>query len=137
VVEQGLELLIQAGLGSPPIALGGFGTKLPENYISQTNPMAWTWHSIVSTPTYTLNGQDGFTGLEIQIDCHGFTMPYAMTLARAIDGVLRGGYHGALPDSDHTLVHGIFRMGPSVDGFNDVSRSFVRSLEYLINYSQI
>jgi hypothetical protein len=64
-------------------------------------------------------------------------MANAMTLARKIDGVLRGGFSGVLPDPDSTFVQGIFRSGPSVDGFSDLNRSYVRTLEYLVNYDQI
>ena len=141
MIEQGLVLLIQAGLGNPPIAPGGWALQLPKDEIKigdgagNTIPMAWTWRAITSCPDYVLEGQTGYTELEIQIDCHGFTMAYAMQLARAIDGVLRGGWSGVLPDSDHTLVYGIQRKPAYVDGFNDANRSFVRSLEYEIQYS--
>ena len=131
-------MLIQQGLGNPPIAEGGWGVQLPKDVlISDANPMAWTWHSIVSDPTYTLEGQAGYTSWEVQIDCHGMTMANAMTLARAIDGVLRGGFQGFLPDPDNTYVHGIFRQGPFIDGFSDLNHSFVRSLEYRIDYDQV
>ena len=63
-------------------------------------------------------------------------MADAIALARAIDGVLRGGYSGVLSDPDHTRVHGIFRRGPYVDGYSDLNRSYVRTMEYLVNYNQ-
>ena len=137
MIEQGFVALIQAGLGSPPMAPGGFAVQLPKDQISSAAPMAWTYRSIVSDPTYHLGGQDALTGWEVQIDCHGYTMANAITLARAIDAVLRGGYTGVLSDPDHTFVQGVFRMGPFIDGFSDVNRSFVRTLEYLVNYDQI
>ena len=136
MIEQGLVMLIQSGLGSPPIAPGGWAVQLPENQVSAANPMAWTYRSITSDPSYVLEGQDGFTGWEVQIDCHGVTMTNAITLARAIDGILRGGFRGTLSDPDSTVVQGIFRTSAFLDGFNDVSRTWVRSLEYLVQYNQ-
>jgi len=137
LIEEGLFQLIQAGLGTPPIASGGWGLQLPKDQISAATPMAWTWHSLVSMPDYVLEGQTGFTEWETQIDCHGYTMANAMQLARAIDGVLRGGWSGVLPDSDHTLVFGIFKKPGLIDGFSDVNRSYVRTLEYCVQYEQI
>lgn len=137
MIEQGLVMLIQAGLGTPPLAPGGWAVQLPKDLISPATPKAWTYRCIVSEPSYHLTGESGFTALEVQIDCHGLTMPDAIALARAIDGVLRGGYAGTLPDPDATVVQGIFRQGPYVDGFSDANRSYVRTLEYLINYNQV
>lgn len=132
-------MLIQAGLaGSQPSLSvpGGFFAELPKDQISAAAPMAWSYRFILSEPTYRLEGQDGFTSATVQIDCHGSAAKDAIALARAIDGVLRGGFHGALPDSDATFVDSIFREPTFVDGFSDANRSFVRSLEYVINYNQ-
>ena len=140
MVEQGLVMLIQAGLAaqSPAIVTpGGFFAQLEKDAVSAASPMAWTYRSIDSDPTYVLEGQDGYTGWMVQIDCHGFAAANAIALARAIDKVLRGGYAGALPDPDHTTVAGIFRQNHFLDGFSDANRTFVRTLEYLINYNQI
>ena len=136
MIESGLVSLIQAGLGSPPIALG-FAVQLPENQINAASPKAWLYKSITSTPNYTLDGQDGWTCWHVEIQAHGNTMTDAITLARAIDGVLRGGYSGTLSDSDSTVVQGIFRLPGLVDGFSDLDHSFVRTLEYEIVYQQI
>ena len=135
MIEQGLVQFIQGGLGSPPIFPGGFLIQLPKDFISPANPMAWTYRSIVSTPSYFLDGQDGLTFLEIQIDCHGYAAANAITLARAVDGVMRGLYSGTLPDG--TIVQAIIRKPAFVDGFSDVNRSYVRSIEYEIQYQQI
>jgi hypothetical protein len=81
MIEQGLVEFIQGGLGSPPICPGGYLTALPKDFIGPANPMAWTYRSIVSTPSYYLSGQDGFTCLEIQIDCHGNTAANSIALA--------------------------------------------------------
>ena len=138
MIEAGLVALVQQGITSAlPGVPGGFAVQLPKDQISSASAMAWTYRCIVAEPTYTLQGQDPFTGLELQIDCHGYAMADAIALARAIDGVLRGGYSGVLPDADHTVVQGIFRMAPFTDGFSDANRSYVRTLEYLVNYDQI
>ena len=137
MVEQGLVALIQGGLGTPPIAPGGWPVMLPEDQISKSAPMAWVYRSLAAPPTYVLEGQDALTDWDIAIDCHGFTMAHAVQLARAIDGVLRGGYAGVLSDPDHTRVQGIFRQPPLADGFSDLTRSYVRTLEYKIQYDQI
>jgi hypothetical protein len=137
MIEQGLELLIQSALGNPPMAPGGFNSQLPKDFISPTNQCAWTYRSITSEPSYTLGGQDGWTSLEIQIDCHGYSAANAFTLARAIESILRGGYSGTLSDPDRTVVQGIFRTGTYIDGFSDVNRSYVRTMEYVVQYAQI
>jgi hypothetical protein len=142
MIDEGLVALIQSGItlqSNPPLAPGGFAVQLPENLIGApgqpgTYTMAWTFRSIISDPTIVLEGQDPFTSLEIQIDCHGYTMAYARLLARAIMRALPIGYAGTLTDADSTVVAGIFRLAPFIDGFSDADRSFVRSLEYKINY---
>jgi hypothetical protein len=137
VVEQGLVLLIQSGISSlTPSVPGGFAAELPKDQISASSPMAWTYRSITSEASYHLGGQDAFTGWNVQIDCHGYTMANAIALARAIDGVLRGIYQGTLPDTDQTFVQGIFRDPQFVDGYSDANRSFVRTMEYLVQYDQ-
>jgi len=138
VIEQGLVILIQSGLsGLTPAVPGGFAVMLqPKDLISAAVPMAWTYRSIVSEPDYVLAGQTGYTALELQIDCHGLTMANAIGLARGIDAVLRGNYAGTLADPDHTVVYGIQRQGPFLDGYADANRSYVRTLEYKIQYAQ-
>jgi hypothetical protein len=135
-IEDGLVGFIQSGLGSPPIAVGGFGVMLPKDFIQPSNPMAWVYQSLSSEPTYYLTGQDSFTSLTLRINCHGYTMAYAIQLARAINLVLRGIPSGRLPDSEGTMVYGIFREPSFVDGFDPTNRSFVRTLEYLVNYRE-
>jgi len=143
-IEDGLLLLIQTGMTGALAGVEGFGVQLPKDYLSSTTPLAYTVRSIVSEPTYVLEGQDGFTSLEVQIDCHalgkelgGPGFAGAVQLARGVDAVLRGGYHGTLPDADHTVVEGVFRMPQFLDGISDVNRSFVRTLEYQVNYHQV
>lgn len=137
MIEQGLVLLIQSGLGSPPMAPGGFAAQLPKDQISASAPMAWTYESIDSLPEYLLSGQSDWTEWRVRINCHGNVMADAINLARAIDRTLRGLSVGPLPDPDHTFVHGLYRESSFIDGFSDANRSFVRSFEYVIQYSQI
>lgn len=138
MVEQGLVMLIQNGIASiVPGVPGGFAVQLPKDTIGQSQPMAWTYHSITSKPDYVLAGQTGWTEWCVQIDCHGNGMADAIRLARAIDGVLRGAFQGNLPDPDSTYVFSIYRQSPQVDGYSDTNRTFVRSLEYLVIYQQI
>jgi len=134
MVEQGLCQLIVGGVNDATVQM--FPVQLPPNHINATRPKALTYRSVLSEPLYVLEGQDPLTCWELQIDCHGFTMADAISLARAVDGVLRGGWSGTLPDPDATVVQGIFRLPGSVDGFNDASRSYVRSLEYSVRYVQ-
>ena len=137
MIEAGFVQLVQSGLAAAGVKVpGGFAIELPENLITATVPQAWTYRSIINVPLYFINGQDPLSMWEVQVDCCGFTMANSITLARSIDGVLRGIWAGTLPDSDHTVVQGIFRLPSMVDGFNDTNRSFVRSLEYQINYIQ-
>jgi hypothetical protein len=137
MIEQGFCTLIQNGLKGQGVSVpGAFAVELPKDLISASTPQAWTYRSIISTPLYFIDGQDPLTMWEVQIDCCGFTMTNAITLARSIDSVLRGSWSGTLQDADHTVVQGIFRLPSMVDGFNDINRSFVRSLEYQINFIQ-
>ena len=138
MVEEGLCNLIKTGITSQyPGISGGYPSQLPPNFISSSNPWSWTYRSILSEPMYVLEGQDALTAWEVQLDCHGYAMSHAMSLARAIDGVLRGGWHGTMTDPDATVVTGIFRLPSFVDGFSDANRSYVRSLEYRVHYYQI
>jgi hypothetical protein len=141
VVEQGLVMLVQQGLAAqtPPVSVpGGYAVELPKDCLSAATPQAWSWRSIASTPEFVLKGQTGWTEWVVQVDCHGFqSHALAITLARAIDKVLRGVFQGVLPDPDNTYVFGIYRQPPVVDGYSDVNRSFVRSLEYRVIYQQI
>jgi hypothetical protein len=134
MIEQGINLLIQAGVPNVP---GGFAFgQLPINQISASAPKAWSYRSVSSLPTYVLEGQISLTHWTIQIDSYGYTANDSITLSRAIDGVLRGSYRGTLTDPDSTIVNGIFRLAGLVDGFDDTNRSYVRSVDYLIAYYQ-
>jgi hypothetical protein len=141
-------MLIQSGLASGSPAYnnipGGYMAELPKDLLSTAIPQAWSYRSIIADADFVLNGETGWTEWDVQIDCHGYSgdamtsgAADAITLARAIVKVLRGGYRGYLADPDNTYVFGIFRRPPFVDGYSDVNRSFVRSLEYRIQYQQI
>ena len=137
MIESGLVLLIQPGLtGLFPTCPGGFGVQLPDDLISPTVPWAWTYRRITREPSYLLNGQDSFMSAEYQIDCHGYSMANAITLAHAIEAVLSGSYAGTLTDADSTVVYGIFMLPGAPDGYSDANRSYVRSLEIQIDYDQ-
>jgi hypothetical protein len=136
MVEQGLVLLIQNGIASAYPGVLGYATQLPPNQVSEGKPKAFTYRSLYSKPSYFLQGQDGLTDWGVQIDAVGFTAADSQQLARAIQGVLRGGYQGTLPDSDATVVQAIFQMGLA-DGFNNVNQTFIRSIDYCVSYIQI
>jgi hypothetical protein len=48
---------------------------------------------------------------------------------------MRGLYSGTLPDG--TIVQAIIRKPAFIDGYSDLNRSYVRSLEYEIQFDQI
>src|ERR1700722_3950871 len=135
MLEQGFVQLVQSGLNNPNI-LGGYAVTLPPNCITFENPQAWSYRSIISTPLYTLNGQDSLTKWELQLDCVGFTMTYAITLAGQIQTVLSGGWCGVLSDPDSTVVQGIFALPRFADGYNPDNKTYVRILEYEVIFYQ-
>ncbi len=125
-----------------PIAPGGFMSTLPKDFIQPAgtpggSPMAWVYQCLLSEPTYFLTGEDGFTTLTMRINCHGYTAAYALQLYYAINAVLRGIYSGTLSDAAQTVVRGVFRQPDFVDGFDPINRSFVRTVEYEVNYQQV
>jgi hypothetical protein len=132
-VEQGLYILIQSGTSN---LAPGFAVMLPENQLTASAPMAWSYRSITSTPTYTLGGQGSFYTWTVQLDAHGTTMKYAIQLSDAIIGALRGSWSGVMEDSDSTKVAGIFQKSTYTDGFKDENKSFVRSTDWCVQYYQ-
>lgn len=141
MIELGLVMYIQQKLaGSPPVTPppGGFAMgELPKDQITPANPRAWAYRSIISRPDYVLNGQTGWTEWDVQIDCHGATAADAIALARAIETALRPPLPHTLPDPDSTVLFGLFRLDPMPEFFSDADRSYVRSLEYTVQYQQI
>ena len=147
MVEEGLVLLIQSGLGAQSLGgvPGGYATRIPKDLLSVQCPLAWCWKSVPPWEgDITLGGQGQWTEWHVQIDCHAFLKDLggpgpagAIQLARAIDNTLRGGWRGTLADPDHTEVQAIVREPEFHDGEDDLIRSFVRGLEYLVVYYQI
>jgi hypothetical protein len=129
-IEAGLVALIQTGLADT--VQGGFGVILPKDFINSTNTQAWCYRTILSIPQYVLSGEQTFTRLEIQFDCHGYQMSDAISLAAAITSTLSGGWHGTLSSGE--VVLGIYRLPSQVDGYDDINRTFIRSLEYQVQY---
>ncbi len=139
-VERGLVEFINQGLaGSPPVAIppGGFMVMVPKDLVSASVPQAWSYRTVSSNPDYNLFEQTGWTEWKVQIDCHGQAGKDAIDLARRIERVMRGAFRGNFPDPDSTYVFGIFAESRGVDGYSDINRTFVRSLEYSIVYQQV
>ena len=131
-------MYITAGLAAltPPIAVpGGFPDILqPTDLISAAVPQAWSYRDIVTGRDYNLQGP-GCNEWQVQIDCHGFTALNRDQLSDAIAAILDPGFSGQFPDPDSTLVRGIFRLRSSgLSGFSDANHSYVRSLEYEIQF---
>lgn len=142
MVEQGLVMLVQAGIATAfsPAVPGGYGVQLPKDIvsakISDLNPKAWVWRTISLKTTYTIDSQVSLKSWRVEIQCHGYEMPDAILLAAAIDGVLRGNWSGTLPDPDSTKVDSIRCLPGGPDGYSDTNRSYVRSLEYSVQFYQ-
>jgi len=136
MIEQGFCQLILTGITgqfTPEIQM--FAVQLPENWITSANPKGLTFRTIASDPgPYILEGQDPLTTWHVQVDCWGESMTDAMHLARAVDGVVRGGFAGILTDPDSTVVQMIKRLPGMTDGYNSAARNYCRSLEYEVIY---
>jgi len=122
-------MIIQAGLGSPPMATGGFLAELPKD---ATLP-AYTYRIISNRPHTTLQTYTGFAEARIQIDCFGATPASVMTLANAINTVLHG-HRGTLPDPDSTFLHSCFRSDMMDFPFDPDARNYRRMVEYELFY---
>jgi hypothetical protein len=129
-IEYVFTQFLQALLNAILSGINVFEVILPKDYISLSNPKAIVYHSILNEPLYTLNGQNKLMTWEVQIDCHGFTMQDAITLANTVDKVLSGGL------GDSVTIEAIFKLPSQVDGYSDSNRTFIRSLEYQIHYIQ-
>lgn len=126
-IEQGF-----AALSPPVVAPGVYFAQLEKDLISPTVPMAIAYRSVSEDLNYNLSGP-GIYEWHVQIDCHGYARADAVNLSRAVKSILDKGFRGTFPDVDSTRVAGIFRIG-QVDGFSDANRSYVRSLEYVVQY---
>jgi hypothetical protein len=127
-------MLIQSGLGSPPMALGGYLAELPKGYIAETNGPAYTYQFITDRPKPTLRGATGMAEACIQIDCFGPDGPSVISLARAINQKLHG-FVGTLPDVDSTFVSCCFRSDAMDFPFDQYARNFRRMLEFELLYA--
>jgi hypothetical protein len=136
VIEQGLMLLIQSGLGSPPMVSGGFLDQLPENWMS-TNEYGYMYR-IISLPdakdNHGLTFSVGFEKIRFEVNCYGATAAAKLTLARAVNTVLQG-FQGFLPDPDETRVYCCMRSDIMDFPYDSSARNFRRMLEFEISYN--
>lgn len=140
--EEGFVKAIQTGLagkglGSVP---GGYLVQIPKNKLSGAKPQAWAYRMVTTRLGEVLNGQTSATDALLQIDCHGFDEDgqggaRAIALSQAIQEVLRALPPGRLADADQTLLESV-SLESVTDGFNDASRSHVRSLDYRVMFSR-
>ena len=49
-----------------------------EDLLSADTPKAWTYRVINTEPSHVFEGDDPFTAMQLQIDCHGYTMADAI-----------------------------------------------------------
>jgi hypothetical protein len=139
MVEEGFVLFVQNALAAltPPVTPpGGFMAELPRDVISAAQKQAWTYRSIVADPEYNLRGP-GVCEWQVQIDCHGYAPDDAVSLARAVQKALDPGFTGTFADPDSTFVVGLFRLPHQVDLFSDANRTYVRALEYAVQFHPI
>lgn len=129
----GLVLLIQSRLGSPPMAIGGFLAQLPKDYVADKSGPAYTYKFISDIPQKTLNGSTGFAFARVQIDCFAADAGSMIALSKAI-GLALVDYSGTLPDSDATFVDSCNRS--DMMDFDPVAPSnYRRMLEFEIYYT--
>ncbi len=131
MIDQGLVLLIQAGLGSPPIAPGGFAGQAPKDYVGT----AYWYKIIAAKPDKGLQFTRGLTKRIYQFDCIGNNALDSLNLASALDVALRGFGNKKLPDPDQTFVSSISQedwVGPV---YSDTVRNFVTILQYEVWYA--
>jgi hypothetical protein len=129
MIDLGIVMLVNAGLGSPPF-VGGFDSELPKDAALPN----YTYTIVFDHPDTGLEFFKGLSKLSFQIDCYGNSANDALTLSRSIDLILNG-FQGVLPDPDATRVSSV--MGTDRRNFFDDSRrTFRRMLEYEIWYFQ-
>lgn len=139
--EEGFVKAIQTGLAGKGLSAvpGGYLVQLPKDKLTAATPQAWAYRVVTQRLDKVLKGQTSATEALIQIDCHGWDTGQAtaragaraIALAQAIQEVLRALPSGKLADADQTLVAEI-DLESVTDGFNDASRSVVRSLDYRV-----
>jgi len=130
MIEDGLVLQIQAGLGSPPLAAGGFAGMLPKDYAAP----AYTWKTAGGKPSTGLQFVRGLRMRRFQIDCFAATAALAMQLATAVDAI--NGFRGQLPDPDATYMDSCIRDGePEGPEYGAEARNYWVMLEYEVWYA--
>jgi hypothetical protein len=133
MMEQGFVHLLSGLLATQyPNMAPGFLVQTPPNFLSSANPVAWAYRSIISRPLFILEGQDALTATTLQVDALSISAKGSQTLANAICSALSGVWSGTF--SDGTVVKGIFRLPAQIDGYIDESRSYVRSLEFTVQF---
>lgn len=132
MIEDGIVQLVQA---DPTVlaqcSFGGFYLSLPKG----TPLPSWSYQVVSEPAEYTLVGRTDLTPRRLQIDVYAMNGAQALNLARAIDNVLSG-WKGTLPDTQATLVQGIFRDN-EIDFFDDASRTYRRMIEFFVNYNNL
>jgi hypothetical protein len=135
MLEQGIVILVNTSLSSPPFD-GGYLGELPKNH-----PLpSWYYISISDIPDTTLTTAQGLSMRRLEINAiggGGATQTNlgsdAINLAARIDAILHG-FAGTLPDLDLTVVSSCFRSDIK-DFFDPAARTNRRLLEYEILYS--
>ena len=134
MIEQGIELLIQSGMGSPPLAPAGFLDELPKDYLQTINGPAYTYKFFGGKRDTGLTHFVGLTMRRCQVDCYAQAAANVLLLAKAISLTLQG-FHGTLPDADSTLVYSILPSDEPMDfPYDAEAKSYRRMLEYDIFY---
>jgi hypothetical protein len=128
MIQQGLVALVQAGLGSPPLATAGYAGELPKDAVYP----AWALKLVSGTPNTGLQFFRSFGRKNFDVTAWAPLPSAAMALAKAIDAVLHG-YRGTLTDPDAVYVDVCMRIddwdGPS---FSDTVRNWSTRAEYEI-----
>jgi hypothetical protein len=132
MIEDGIVELVQT---DPTVAsqclFGGFWLSLPKG----TPFPSWSYQVVSELTLYTLSGRTDLTPRRLQIDVYAMDAAEALNLTRAIDNVLSG-WRGTLPDTQMTVVQGIFRDN-EIDFFDDASRTYRRMVEYFVHYNNL
>ena len=137
VIQQGLVMLVQAGLAAspPPFAggpvPGGFADYLPENQA----PPAYIHRGISSVPQTGLQFVRGLVAKRIDIVSFGTNAAQAQLLAKAIHGIVNG-FKGTLSDPDATVVDSIIYQDDEGPKYSDSARNWYYMFEYRIWFYQ-
>lgn len=140
MIEEGIVKAIKAGLQAANVNVpGGYmSAELPKDLPSALVPQIWAVLFVTQDIGKSLKGQNSRTDAYIQIDCHGWDgdgqgSPRAFGLAKSIEFVMRGIGPAVLDDADSILLETVFLEDVN-DGFRDASRSYIRSLDYSLQF---